>query len=376
MKNILESLDEKKIITKGEDPCWDGYRMYGMKDKNGKEVPNCVPESDSTATTMYPEMDHEIEMSSSQLFQIMKDSKMIYDLVSEKPETDGLEAWMQHKISIASDYLQSVARALGHDDYEEINDSKMGVWEENSEVDENRHPGHMRRQMKDLEKPDTKKFKNFPVTYVKNLPGNKILKFFANVDIVHEMDIGKPLQWDVSDAVRATDFHKTIKSEGFRIYKIGAHTHSTKYLVDKENIILVRSFEDALSAIDMANRSQTSEVTESECNTLEETYSGDEFFEAYGYLGYPLNEGELFEAEYQGRKVKLNKPIRSSDGPKKFHVYVKDPKTGNVKKVNFGDPDMRIKKSNPARRKSFRARHNCDNPGPKTKARYWSCKKW
>ena len=55
---------------------------------------------------------------------------------------------------------------------------------------------------------------------------------------------------------------------------------------------------------------------------------------------------------------------------------VKDPKTGNVKKVNFGDPNMRIKKSNPKRRKSFRARHNCDNPGPKTKARYWSCKKW
>ncbi len=61
---------------------------------------------------------------------------------------------------------------------------------------------------------------------------------------------------------------------------------------------------------------------------------------------------------------------------KKFKDYVKDPSTGNVKKVNFGDPNMRIKKSNPARRKSFRARHNCANPGPKTKARYWSCKKW
>jgi hypothetical protein len=80
------------------------------------------------------------------------------------------------------------------------------------------------------------------------------------------------------------------------------------------------------------------------------------------------------EAEYQGRKVKLNKPMRGD--VKKFKVYVKDPKTGNVKKVNFGDPNMKIKKSNPKRRKSFRARHNCDNPGPKTKARYWSCKKW
>jgi hypothetical protein len=80
------------------------------------------------------------------------------------------------------------------------------------------------------------------------------------------------------------------------------------------------------------------------------------------------------EAEYRGRKVKLNKPMRGD--VKKFKVYVKDPKTGNIKKVNFGDPNMRIKKSNPKRRKSFRARHNCDNPGPKTKARYWSCRKW
>jgi hypothetical protein len=94
----------------------------------------------------------------------------------------------------------------------------------------------------------------------------------------------------------------------------------------------------------------------------------------------------ITEAEYQGRKVTLNKPVRTPKSePKKFKVYVKDPKTGNVKMVRFGhqgggvnkdSKTMRIKKSNAERRKSFRARHNCDNPGPKTKARYWSCKKW
>jgi hypothetical protein len=82
----------------------------------------------------------------------------------------------------------------------------------------------------------------------------------------------------------------------------------------------------------------------------------------------------LQEAEYHGRKVPLGKPMRGD--VKKFKVFVKDPKTGNVKKVNFGDKKMRIKKSIPARRKSFRARHNCSNPGPRTKARYWSCRKW
>ncbi len=74
-------------------------------------------------------------------------------------------------------------------------------------------------------------------------------------------------------------------------------------------------------------------------------------------------------------KKTLNKPFRTPGGPKKFSVYVKNEK-GNVVKVNFGDPNMEIKRDDPARRKSFRARHNCDNPGPKTKARYWSCQQW
>jgi len=83
----------------------------------------------------------------------------------------------------------------------------------------------------------------------------------------------------------------------------------------------------------------------------------------------------LEESEYQGRKVTLNDPFRNTDGNSKFSVYVKNEK-GNVVKVNFGDPNMEIKRDDPKRRKSFRARHNCDNPGPKWKARYWSCYQW
>ena len=81
----------------------------------------------------------------------------------------------------------------------------------------------------------------------------------------------------------------------------------------------------------------------------------------------------LQEAEYQGKTVKLNDPIRG--GSKKFYVYVKD--GDKIKKVSFGDTTgLSIKRDDPARRRSFRARHNCDNPGPKTKARYWSCYQW
>tara|TARA_Y100000994_G_C15359870_1_gene304333 strand:- start:26 stop:442 length:417 start_codon:yes stop_codon:yes gene_type:complete len=92
---------------------------------------------------------------------------------------------------------------------------------------------------------------------------------------------------------------------------------------------------------------------------------------------------EVNEAEYQGRKVKLGKPTRGD--VKKFKVYVKNPK-GNVVKVNFGhggssakkagQKTMQIQKDIPSRRKAFRARHNCDNPGPRHKARYWSCRAW
>jgi len=90
-------------------------------------------------------------------------------------------------------------------------------------------------------------------------------------------------------------------------------------------------------------------------------------------------KSDINEAEYQGRKVKLGKPMQGD--VKKFKVYVKNPQ-GNVVKVNFGhkgkggEKTMSIKKNNPERRKSFRARHNCDNPGPRHKARYWSCRAW
>jgi len=90
------------------------------------------------------------------------------------------------------------------------------------------------------------------------------------------------------------------------------------------------------------------------------------------------NEEEMTQEAWAAEEKKgktLNKPFRTSGGPKKFSVYVKNEK-GNVVKVNFGDPNMEIKRDDPARRKSFRARHNCDNPGPKTKAKYWSCKMW
>jgi hypothetical protein len=114
------------------------------------------------------------------------------------------------------------------------------------------------------------------------------------------------------------------------------------------------------------------------CDDDIEEYDVEDFElnEFYSYLkNYKktISESLITEAEYQGRKVQLGKPMQGD--VKKFKVYVKNPE-GNVVKVNFGAKGMKIKKNNPERRKAFRARHNCDQPGPRHKARYWSCKKW
>ena len=133
----------------------------------------------------------------------------------------------------------------------------------------------------------------------------------------------------------------------------------------------VKHFIEGELAMDSREEMLETYIFEGSCDDGD-THIMEMFYEECG-CGYMKSE-QLEEAEYRGRKVTLNKPTRGD--VKKFKVFVKDPKTGNVKKVNFGDPNMRIKKSNPKRRKSFRARHNCKNPGPKTKARYWSCRKW
>jgi len=163
-----------------------------------------------------------------------------------------------------------------------------------------------------------------------------------------------------------------VKDSGVLIYEIPLRkdlsTKESNRFAEKMSNFL---FDQGFTSFDIEFSSEKYDFDKKNIN--EETYHGDDFFKEYDILGYVEGDA-LWEAEYQGRKVTLNKPMRGD--VKKFKVYVRDPKTKNVKKVNFGDPNMRIKKSDPKRRRSFRARHNCDNPGPKTSARYWSCKKW
>jgi hypothetical protein len=138
--------------------------------------------------------------------------------------------------------------------------------------------------------------------------------------------------------------------------------------------------------------------TEDACcdDCLEEGSDGSTCWDGYKQVGTKMKNGKsvpncvpaneevaeevdweqvVNEAEYQGKSVKLNDPFRTPDGPKKFGVYTMGP-NGKVVVVRFGDPNMEIKRDDPERRASFRARHGCDNPGPKWKANYWSCYQW
>jgi len=188
--------------------------------------------------------------------------------------------------------------------------------------------------------------------------------------------------------IKDTPFTEDEINTAVNLSTIGLLEDETKYVtfenVDGQHVLTVElhrqleqvESDDLAEDIELLYKEQGLEdfvIEVSDNDPSEETYEGDDFFEAYGDMWYDEDES-LDEAEYQGRKVKLGKPMRGD--VKKFKVYVRDPKTKNIKKVNFGDPNMRIKKSNPARRRSFRARHNCANPGPRTKARYWSCRKW
>ena len=179
-----------------------------------------------------------------------------------------------------------------------------------------------------------------------------------------------PIIKNLSKKMKKGKFDKRLAVKGFM------------YLVDDGARKYIRDFGGSKG---MFSKKDKIEVAKEFADEFEEIYKNKEydFMEAYdiwaedGSFGYTMTG--IVEAEYGGRKVKLVKPMQGD--VKKFKVYVKNPK-GNVVKVNFGhkgkggEKTMKIRKSNPQARKNFRARHNCDNPGPRHKARYWSCKKW
>ena len=201
-------------------------------------------------------------------------------------------------------------------------------------------------------------------------------------NILNRIDgVNAPVQEDLDsrseDILNKAGFDPADIDTYMKVFNDHGDTSDLEQMNMKEKVGLAEVMSMVLASHGIQNESYQPFPEADEFNIEED----EDFEEVLGPLGFPEDETELFDAEYRGRKVPLNKPMRGD--VKKFKVYVKDPKTGNVKKVNFGHggssakrKTMRIRKSNPKARANFRARHNCDNPGPRHKARYWSCRKW
>jgi hypothetical protein len=249
-----------KILKEMGNPCWKGYEMVGTKNKNGKEVPNCVPVKENMVSETTGREAKEIARLTGTHDNIVQkfiddfnlNAKNLFNFISKGKE------------KVRKDFATAMSGRPG-----------------------NRYQGDFVGMFGESDTPST----NQPGGYWGDETTEKVDNDYDELDVEPE---------------EIEDFIKFLKA-----YK----------------------------------------------NTLDEE-----------------NCPCVFEAEYQGREVKLGHPMQGD--VKKFKVYVKNPKTGKIIKVNFGQKGMKIRKSNPDARKSFRARMHCDNPGPRTKANYWSCRKW
>lgn len=329
------------------EDCWDGYKQIGGKIKNGKQVPNCVPIKEEEIS---PEDERDMIEGIAEIVRGVKDinnrkelaKKQIKQLKSEGIKFDvkeflslcGFKSGLKEESNMPDrgSYIESESEEIERtsDDldisYEDIRDSLMNGKE--ITLDD--------KMWSRLENTDSYHIKD----------KEEAIKLANNY--------GK--DWKSIEDAEETPPALILQYEPNKYYLVGGNTRLMFAKANKTNPKAI------LGIIDQ-------EIDEYDVDTIQEFQDFKQFIREYATL---VTE-EINEAEYRGRKVQLGKPMQGD--VKKFKVYVKNP-AGKVVKVNFGQKGMVIKKNNPKRRKSFRARMHCDNPGPRTKANYWSCRKW
>ncbi len=330
------------------EACWEGYKQVGMKNKGGKMVPNCVPVNEDVLNEASPG------------FALW--GKAVGNMISNGTLTPiqgalvfvGAPLAIYHAIDteFGAEYVRKVKRFIA--DYKEkkkINPEQVDkLVSDTTEAIKDFAPGEQRHAIK-LIKRNKEAFASGDKN--KMLRAQRELKGYVNTKL-YKQDQEQDKLHRATSSRRATAAEKRIAPAGAVHAGFGRWT-------------------DASGKTLGYTRDGKWVPAKPKIENIDELHEG-EFCKVCLAEYIRENHNALHEAEYQGRKVPLGKPMRGD--VKKFKVYVKDPKTGNVKKVNFGDKKMRIKKSIPGRRKNFRARHRCATPGPRTKARYWSCRKW
>lgn len=383
---------KNESVSEDKDPCWDSYKQIGMKTKGGRKVPNCVPKEgvaegapnfdrEWDEAIRYPEFVKlgkeawiELVSKGKSVTVTRKNVNKINNTDAADPESFKLLDPEKQKRALAqldTGDVEMPIVARYSDGYLELiggntrltaqmaKDGQAEVWLFN--VPEELTQG-VAEGFSDIVKGVKRKVagKTDPKE-VEHTYGR-----IARSAIKHKT----PDQAE-KDIERYKKVAKVVNKEGVAEgeRKLGpAPGQATPTAAERKKS---RDYQFTTAA-KKARDAQDKKGVAGKGSQLEETYhDDDEFFEAYGVMEY--NDEMINEAKYQGRTVALNKPMQGD--VKKFKVYVKNP-NGNVVKVNFGQKGAKIKKNNPGRRKNFRARHNCDNPGPKTGARYWSCRKW
>ena len=413
LDDAMKKIKKMNIISEA-DPCWSGYKQVGMK-KNaaGRDVPNCVPEAVS------PAQQAAIAIAKKKSGKYDKEGKRI-DEAPRVPRKKGQPAGSDKhsdlytdenpkgtihglKFATEKDAEESVAKIKSSDRSHAHKIQAAIAMEQRARVaGKTAAAGVYRSYINDMKK-KTKEMKEGADILQSPRPGIRIV-IRKHTDgkrfVFRPMTQGTPGEVKILDKKTAEKQISALKRMGWKKAaneEGGAGEEGTYELVRKykkdtpmqENEIANATKERHNDEKERLKRKHDRELDRARLRDTRNKNMDEEFeklFEEpccddcaedeYGWTEetdfIAINEGA---AEYQGRKVKLNNPTRSDNPKKKTMVYVKNDK-GNVVKVYFGDPNLSIKRDDPNRRKNFRARHNCDNPGPKWKARYWSCRFW
>jgi hypothetical protein len=333
--------------------CWDGYKQVGMKKKGNRMVPNCVPVSEITEMNSYSEVLYlsEDDMLDENLRKWFKD-KWVNIGKKDKSGKHPPCGTSGKTRGYAKCVPASKARSMSKKEKESATRRKRAAQQKAGRGGTSSLRGGGKKPINVKTKAES----------VMNISKDKLTEmiFEEYYDILSENNMMTESQFDEAAGKKDACYHK-VKAR----YDVWPSAYASGALVKCRKVGAKnwgKSKKESIEEYDVQNKQDYQDFME----YMKETYG-------------TMKESQLEEAEYQGRKVKLGK-IMQGDA-KKFKVYVKNPK-GNVVKVNFGQGGdakggtMRIRKDNPKARKSFRARHNCDNPGPRHKARYWSCRKW
>ena len=331
--------------------------------------------------------------------EIAEDAAAVFKMIDEESD---LPEWLEAKITKAADYMNSVKDYLTH--HMQVNDAANPAQQAAIAIAKKKS-GKYDKDGKKIKEGSQKDINNLALYIIdlRNMLGQA--KLSKNPKAKSYI---KLIQQDLKDAknkmAKLRKKNESIDEAKFRVTfdiedaKLGRYTTDVEAddTKDAEKKVAAK-FVGGEKLITKGKTKKLKESVKEACwvgykqvgmkkkgnkmvpNCVAEVYWENSLGESCGYTFELDKDISLREAEYQGRKVKLGKIMQGD--VKKFKVYVKNPK-GNVVKVNFGQGGdakggtMKIRKSNPKARKAFRARHNCDNPGPRHKARYWSCRKW